>query len=276
MGSSVRPGLGEHRGDYGIDGGRTAVAGLVANGAAGLVLACFALIHARSGHFALAIFELLGGLLLLQTVPSHLYSTRRGKFRVWAELLDGLSLRGDEHALDMGCGRGAILSLLAKMLPHGRAVGLDLWRSEDQSGNRPDATWRNLEAEGLRNRCQLVTADMRAVPFPDSTFDLVVSSLAIHNIRSHEGRRRAIDEAVRVLKPGGRLLIADLMWTRAYAKRLRELGMENVVSQHLDWRFWYGALGMVTGLARATKHPRQPATPLDRSRAMLYFNYLVS
>jgi ubiquinone/menaquinone biosynthesis C-methylase UbiE len=197
--------------------------------------------------------ELLGGLLLLQTIPSHLYSTRRGKFKVWADLLESLALRGDEHALDLGCGRGAILSMLAKMLPRGRVVGLDRWRPQDQSGNRPEATWRNLDAEGVRNRCELVTADMRAVPFTDCTFDLLVSSLAIHNVKSHEGRGRAIDEAVRVLKPGGRLLIADLRWTKAYAERLRELGLENVVEQQLDWRFWYGALGMATGLATATK-----------------------
>jgi SAM-dependent methyltransferase len=253
MSSSIRPALAEHRGDYGIDGGRTAVAGLVAMGATGLVLSCFGLIHARSGHIVLTIFELLSGLLLLQTIPSYLYSTRRGKFRVWAQLLEGLALRGDERALDMGCGRGAILSMVAKMLPRGRAVGLDLWRSEDQSGNSPEATWRNLDAECLRNRCDLVTADMRAVPLPDSTFDLVVSSLTIHNIAGDQGRGQAVDEAVRVLKPGGRLLIADLMWTRAYAKRLRELGMGNVVEQPLDWRFWYGALGIVTGLVTATK-----------------------
>jgi ubiquinone/menaquinone biosynthesis C-methylase UbiE len=143
--------------------------------------------------------------------------------------------------------------MLAKMLPHGRAVGLDLWRSEDQSGNSPDATWRNLDAECVRNRCELVTADMRSAPFPDSTFDLVVSSLAIHNIHGDEGRRAAIDEAVRVLKPGGRLLIADLKWPKTYAKALRELGMENVVEQQLDWRFCYGGLGMATGLVTATK-----------------------
>jgi ubiquinone/menaquinone biosynthesis C-methylase UbiE len=91
------------------------------------------------------------------------------------------------------------------------------------------------------------------MPFLDSTFDLVVSNVAIHNIKGHQGRGQAVDEAVRVLKPGGRLLIADLRWTRVYARRLRELGMENVAEQHLDWRFCYGALGMATGLATATK-----------------------
>jgi len=253
MSSRAQSTLGMHRGDYGIDGGRTAVAVVVATAATGLLLACLAPLHARSGHILLAVFELLSALLLLQMIPSYLYSTRRGKFTVWAELLGRLPLRGDEHALDLGCGRGAILSMLAKMLPRGRAVGLDLWRSEDQSGNSPAATCRNLGAECVRNRCELVTADMRAVPFPDSTFDLVVSSLAIHNIEGGQGRGQALAEAARVLKPGGQLLIADLGYTRTYAKRLRELGMENVVEQKLDRRLWYGALGMATGLASATK-----------------------
>ena len=50
---------------------------------------------------------------------------------------------------------------------------------------------------------------MRALPYPDATFDLVVSSLAIHNIRSNADRQRAILEGLRVLKPGGRIVVAD-------------------------------------------------------------------
>jgi SAM-dependent methyltransferase len=254
--AGVQAGLLEHRGDYGIDGGLTAVAALAATGAAGLLLAGLALLHTRSGHKLWAFFELLGGLVLLQVVPSYLYSTRRGKFGVWARLLESLPLQGDEHVLDMGCGRGAVLSMLARLVPHGRAVGLDLWRPQDQSGNSPEATWRNLDAEGVRRRCELYTGDMRAMPFPDAAFDVVVSSLAIHNIKDHQGRIQALDEAIRVLKPGGRLLFADLMWTKSYAKRLREVGMEDVVERHLDWRFWYGALGGLTGLVTASKPTR--------------------
>jgi hypothetical protein len=47
--------------------------------------------------FLLFVFELLGGLALLQVVPSYLYSTRRGRFEVWSELLQQLALRGDEQ-----------------------------------------------------------------------------------------------------------------------------------------------------------------------------------
>jgi SAM-dependent methyltransferase len=250
--TGARSELRDVRGEYGIDGGSAAVAYLLTGVAAGLVLTGFGLIQARSGYLVLRFFELFGGLALILNVVNYLFFTRIGKFVVWAELLDNLTFEGDERVLDMGCGRGAVLGMVAKLLPRGRAVGLDLWRSQDQSGNSPEAAWQNLDKEGVRNRCDLQTGDMSAMPFPDSVFDLVVSSLAIHNIESPQGRLQAIDEAVRVLRPGGRLLIADLMRTKEYARRLRELGMEGIVERRLDWRFWLGTLG-VAGLVTAAK-----------------------
>src|SRR5437016_2684535 len=70
----------------------------------------------------------LAALFLLGIAASASYTTRRGKFRVWAELIDGLGLRGDERILDLGCGRGAVLLMVAQRLTTGRAVGVDLWR----------------------------------------------------------------------------------------------------------------------------------------------------
>src|SRR3984957_14649886 len=65
--------------------------------------------------------------------------SRRGKFEVWARLLTRIGLRGDERVLDLGCGRGAVLLTAAKLVPHGSAVGVDIWRA-DQTGNSPEAT----------------------------------------------------------------------------------------------------------------------------------------
>jgi ubiquinone/menaquinone biosynthesis C-methylase UbiE len=140
-------------------------------------------------------------------------------------------------------------------VPRGRLNGLDLWTT-DQSGNNADATWANLRAEGVSERCELHTADMLAMPFPNESFDLVVSSMAIHNIderniRHHDRRLQAVDEAARVLKPGGRLLITDF-WTSVYARRLQERGLLEVRRRPLGWRFWYGPwLG--ANLVTATK-----------------------
>jgi ubiquinone/menaquinone biosynthesis C-methylase UbiE len=184
---------------------------------------------------------------------SALYTTLRGKFVVWAELLDKLELRGDERILDMGCGRGAVLLMAAQRLTTGRAVGVDLWRSVDQSGNSAEATRRNAIAEGVADRIELHTGDMTALPFADNSFDMVVSSLAIHNISGRAGREKAVDEAVRVLRPGGRLLIADIRGTKQHQAQLAKIGMNDVARIRLGWRLWWGGPWAATRLVTATK-----------------------
>jgi ubiquinone/menaquinone biosynthesis C-methylase UbiE len=204
-----------------------------------------------SGKFKL--IQFLPVLFMLTISSFALHATLGGKFVAWAELLDGLQLRGDERILDLGCGRGAVLLMAAQHLTTGRAVGVDLWRRADQSGNSADATRANAVAEGVADRVELHTADMTALPFADNSFDVVVSSLAIHNIRGAAGRRKAIDEAVRVLRPGGRLLVADVRATRQYEERLTEIGMTAVTRRRLGWQFWWGGPWAPTRLVTATK-----------------------
>jgi len=83
----------------------------------------------------------------------------------------------------------------------------------------------------------LVTGDMTALPFEDNGFDVVLSNFAIHNISGRGGREKAISEAVRVLRPGGRLRIVDVRATRQYEAQLAKLGMEDVARTALGWWF---------------------------------------
>jgi arsenite methyltransferase len=59
------------------------------------------------------------------------------------------------------------------------------------------------------------------MPFPDSSFDYILSNLCIHNIISGKGRATACREIVRVLKPGGIALISDFMHTKEYEKEFK-------------------------------------------------------
>lgn len=245
----------EHNGDYGVDGSfhtisaRMQAIGLGAQSAALLVWALRSWARGKRCSAAAATAVNVG---VAAQVALYLNATRRGKFAVWAEILDALQLDGDETVLDLGCGRGAVLCAAAKRLPHGRVIGVDLWRA-DQTGNSADTTRTNAALENVADRVELHTADMAALPLTDDSVDVVVSNLAIHNMPTRDGRRRALTEAVRVLRPGGRLAIADLSEIRNHGAYLREIGWRDVQYRNLGWRMWYGGPWFATRLVTATK-----------------------
>jgi len=82
---------------------------------------------------------------------SFFYTTRRGKFIEWDRILDRTHLRGDEMVLDMGCGRGAVLTAVACRLTTGRVTGVDIWSTTDQSGNAMDGALQRVVGRGQRS-----------------------------------------------------------------------------------------------------------------------------
>jgi arsenite methyltransferase len=170
----------------------------------------------------------LTGAFLLAAAGFMVWSSRRGKLRVRDRVLGLIAWRGDERVLDIGCGRGLALIGAASRVPRGQAVGVDLWSAVDLSGNNAEATWRNARAAGVADRIAIETGDARALPFPDAAFDAVVSMTAIHNIKDAAGRRQAIREAVRVLKPGGHLALFDIFHAGPYRAWLQEEGMLDI------------------------------------------------
>lgn len=248
--SSIEGQLAHRRGNYGFDALYVPVM-LAAVGIIFLTLGLFAVLQHTSLLFA--VFGIAYGVFMLLSTASYIYTTRRGKFLEWAKILAHLNLRGDEHILDLGCGRGMVLLMAASLLLRGRATGIDLWKTGDQSGNATSTTRHNAELEGVIERIELHTVDMQALPFADNSFDIVLSSLAIHNIPDRSGREKALSEAVRVLKLGGRIIVADFRETNNYAECLRRLGMLDVAHRVLGWRFWYGGPWTATKLVSAVK-----------------------
>jgi arsenite methyltransferase len=205
--------------DYGLDSPHeihsyTLRGGLVAAFAIGLWIS-----NGASATPSASILLLIGiGYLAASGVMY--WSSRVAKLKARDRILDSLTWRGDEKVLDVGCGHGLFAIGAAKHLKTGRVTGLDI---------RPaDAARENAKLEGVADKIRIETADPLKLPFQNDSFDVVLSSLALHNLESVTDRAAALREMARVLKPGGRAAIFDMLHTTEYAEVLQEIGLADV------------------------------------------------
>jgi SAM-dependent methyltransferase len=127
---------------------------------------------------------------------------------------------GQGRVLDVGAGSGraAVGVLLAR--PGTTVTGLDLYEGymgiED---NTPERFMKNARIAGAAHRAEAITGDARSLPFKPAVFDAAVSSYVIDHLRE-DGKRKALAEVARVLKPRGEflLLIVNADWmTRLFS-----------------------------------------------------------
>jgi ubiquinone/menaquinone biosynthesis C-methylase UbiE len=129
-------------------------------------------------------------------------SYERGRLGEWhllvAERVADMALTAvpaPGQVLDVGCGTGAVLRRLAACLPTARLVGVD------------PAPRMLAEARKRLDGVRLEQAAAERLPFADASFDLVVSAMSFDHWADQE---LGLAECVRVLRPGGRLVLADL------------------------------------------------------------------
>ncbi len=210
--------------DYGVDAPNV-LRNLFLIGAACLLLGIFGPRQIHLGQVDFLPRPMLfgtGTLLVIEGLLFLLY-VKVGKYHHRDRMLSLHKWRGDEQVLDVGCGRGLLLAGAAKLLAGGgKATGIDIWSNVDMGGNSEAATLHNLELEGVIDRCTLLGVPAQEMPFPDRTFDVILSNLCLHNIYDPEIRRQAVQQIVRVLKPGGEAILSDYKHTGEYAEQLQK------------------------------------------------------
>ena len=116
-------------------------------------------------------------------------------------ILEELRRKPFATLLDAGCGTAPMLSLLVEEYPDAHFTGLDL---------TPEMI-KQAKSKGLRN-AQFVVGDCEAMPFEDASFDVVINSQSFHH---YPNPQAFFDEAARVLKPGGMLVLRDNTGSKA-------------------------------------------------------------
>jgi ubiquinone/menaquinone biosynthesis C-methylase UbiE len=140
-------------------------------------------------------------------------TSARGFEQVRDRLLE-ISAPGPADAcVDLGAGTGFVATALAPLVDSVLAVDISPAMAESLAARAAQ--------DGLRNiRTQV--ADLRTFQLPAASVDLIVSSYALHHLRDQEKRALAA-AAARWLRPGGRIVIADMMFGRGASRRDRQI-----------------------------------------------------
>jgi len=158
--------------------------------------------------------------------------------------IPGVAAAG-QRILEVGCGSGFGLNFLSRVHPGTSFVGLDI------SGLAIESASRRLSRPGSLD---YVHGDAEALPFEDGTFDAVICVESAHNYPAFD---RFLEEAGRVLKPGGSLSLVDL-----YTKQ--RLAMADQVMGNLPAMRLCGQTDVTEGVKSAVRRRMQPGSRFRR------------
>lgn len=194
-------------------------------------------------HYADYLWTVVYGVLMIVCGLIFVHTSLRGKQLMWDDVFNKLDIPVDSKVLDLGTGHGLVLiKFAANLSPRGHVTGIDLWRNGDQSNNSLENTKKLLNEKGLEKKTTLQTGDMLTLPLAAKQYDFVTASMAIHNIKTKQKRQQALNEATRVLKKDGQLIIVDT----GYHKK-EYLDYLSVLGYQIKYAHTYGIVGWWTG-----------------------------
>jgi ubiquinone/menaquinone biosynthesis C-methylase UbiE len=185
-----------------------------------LALLCFGLGFLQWGWWIPAALFLL--VTVYFTVSRVLFSVEGGNIqnKVQELIISQLQWDGKGEILDIGCGNGPLSIKTAKRFPQAKITGVDTWGKNWDYANQ--VCQQNSRLAGVTN-LHFQQGSAAALPFEDASFDVVVSNLTFHEVREIKDKRHCLQEALRVLKPGGLFVLQDLFLLQRYYGEPRDL-----------------------------------------------------
>jgi ubiquinone/menaquinone biosynthesis C-methylase UbiE len=138
--------------------------------------------------------------------------------KVLDRLLDVSGPKPSDACVDLGAGTGFVTSALAPLVSSVLAVDISPAMTESLAERAAEAGLGNVRTE---------VADLAELRLPPASADLIVSNYALHHLRDAD-KRALVAEAARWLRPGGRLVVADMMFGRGGSQRDRQILRQKV------------------------------------------------
>lgn len=219
----------------------------------------------------LSVFFLLISIYFLYA--RYLFSPRGKNVQeqVSSLVVSHLKWSGTGKLLDIGCGSAALTIELAKNYPEAIITGIDNWGKGWEYSQQ--VCEKNARIEGVDQRCSFQVGSASEIPFPDESFDVVVSNLVFHEVAGAKDKRGLIQEALRVVKKGGFFVFQDLFLLEPYYGKIDDLlqtihgwGVSEVefietrkslfIPTALKLPFMVGTIGMLAGNSHPEKYYR--------------------
>ncbi len=181
---------------------------------------------------------------LLGRLVGNLMNLSHKKIYLWG--LSHLSFRNDSKALDIGCGGGEVIKLLAQRMPEGKVCGID------HSPEMVRLSRRVNKAFLKKDRVEIHKGSVFSLPFQDNLFEIVT---AFETIQFWPDLKHDLQEVKRVLQPSGRFLVVnrypdlqgkDAAWAEvlqihsaeAYREKLSAAGFVDISADHQTHPGW--------------------------------------
>ena len=131
--------------------------------------------------------------------------------RFKSRLIEQAGIQAGHRVLDLGCGTGTLAIMVKRAQPDAEVVGLDA----DPQMLKVASTKASREAPAIKFDQGMTFS----LPYPDASFDRVLSSLMIHHLKTPDKEKTA-REIYRILKPGGQLHVIDFGKPRTFYGKL--------------------------------------------------------
>lgn len=146
---------------------------------------------------------------------------------------------GGRNILDAGCGAGRTSIALARVFPGIHITAFDRFDAEYIDDGGMALLKHNLKLAEIDNKVSIVTGDITQTPFANNQFDAIVSSFMFDHLRT--GKKQALNESYRILKPGGRFLLIILV--RGYVAFGVASLMSLLITPRKKWKTWIEEAG---------------------------------